>query len=136
MKRIFSVYLLLLALALCLLLLPGSAGAGSGGIGPAGKPAAGDLRFGVASFYGRGSFRLASGRQAMSERDLFVAHRSLPFNTRVLFQRGGRKVIATVLDRGPYISGRDWDLSWRAARELGLLSAGEGRVGFRILGRR
>ena len=70
----------------------------------------------------------------ISERDLFVAHRKLPFGTRVEFIRAGKKTTATVLDRGPYVSGVTWDLSWRAAEEIGILTAGRARVRYRVLG--
>jgi hypothetical protein len=40
-----------------------------------------------------------------------VAHRSLPCGTLVAFSYRGRTVIAPVIDRGPYVAGRLWDLS-------------------------
>jgi len=40
-----------------------------------------------------------------------VAHRTLPCGTLVAFTYGGRTVIAPVIDRGPYVAGRVWDLS-------------------------
>jgi rare lipoprotein A len=42
-----------------------------------------------------------------------VAHRSLPCGTLIEFRnpRNGRVVTAAVVDRGPYVSGRIWDLS-------------------------
>jgi rare lipoprotein A len=45
-----------------------------------------------------------------------VAHRWLPFGTRlrVTNQRNGRSVIVRVNDRGPYVGGRDLDLSYGA----------------------
>ena len=45
-----------------------------------------------------------------------VAHRSLPFGTRlrVTNQRNGKSVIVRVNDRGPYIHGRTLDLSYGA----------------------
>ena len=36
----------------------------------------------------------------------------------------GRVVVVRVNDRGPYVRGRIIDLSWGAARELGILSQG------------
>jgi rare lipoprotein A len=41
---------------------------------------------------------------------------------------GGRSVVVTVNDRGPFIRGRVLDLSTGAARAIGLTSAGVGRV--------
>lgn len=40
-----------------------------------------------------------------------VAHRSLPCGTLVAFSYRGRTVVAPVIDRGPYVAGRIWDLS-------------------------
>ena len=40
-----------------------------------------------------------------------VANRTLPCGTLVAFSYGGHTVIAPVVDRGPYVTGRDWDLS-------------------------
>jgi rare lipoprotein A (peptidoglycan hydrolase) len=40
-----------------------------------------------------------------------VAHRTLPCGTLVAFTYRGRTVIAPVIDRGPYVAGRVWDLS-------------------------
>ena len=49
------------------------------------------------------------------------AHRSMQFNTLVLFSGNGREVMAIVTDRGPYIPGRTWDLSLACARRLDML---------------
>ena len=40
----------------------------------------------------------------------------------------GRSVIVRVTDRGPYVRGRIIDLSWRAAKELDIISKGVGMV--------
>jgi hypothetical protein len=57
-----------------------------------------------------------------------VAHKSLPCGTRVTFVYGGRTVTATVDDRGPYISGRTWDLNQNTAAALGFQTVGVGTV--------
>ena len=48
------------------------------------------------------------------------AHRSLPFGTKLKVSAGGRSVIVTVNDRGPFIRGRVLDLSKGAAHALGM----------------
>jgi rare lipoprotein A len=48
-----------------------------------------------------------------------VANMSLPCGTRVRLAYGGRKVTATVDDRGPYVAGRAWDLNQNTAAALG-----------------
>jgi hypothetical protein len=40
-----------------------------------------------------------------------VAHRTLPCGTRVTFRYNGRTVTTIVIDRGPYVSGRIWDMT-------------------------
>jgi len=47
-----------------------------------------------------------------------VANRTLPCGSRVSFIRGGHKVTAVVDDRGPFVSGRDWDLNQNTAAAL------------------
>jgi hypothetical protein len=53
-----------------------------------------------------------------------VAHRSLPCGTRVAIRYGGRSVVATVDDRGPFVGGRDWDLNGAVAGALGFSGTG------------
>ena len=57
-----------------------------------------------------------------------AAHKSLPLGTQLLVKRGGESVRVTVNDRGPYVAGRDLDLSVGAAREIGLTGPGEDQV--------
>ena len=60
-------------------------------------------------FYGSGT---ACG-QRYSQSIMGVAHRTLPCGTRVTLRNpsNGRTVTVRVIDRGPYVSGRLWDLS-------------------------
>ena len=55
---------------------------------------------------------------------LTVAHRSLPFGTKVRFQHGPNVVVATVTDRGPFVAGREFDLSKAAFAALAQVEAG------------
>jgi rare lipoprotein A len=57
---------------------------------------------------------------------LTMAHRSLPFGTRVRVTNleNQRSVEVVVNDRGPFVSGRIADLSEAAARRLGMISDG------------
>ena len=57
-----------------------------------------------------------------------AAHRSLPFGTKLRVTHGGRSVVVTINDRGPFVRGRVLDLSTAAARAVGLTSAGVGQV--------
>jgi len=74
----------------------------------------------VCSWYGPGFHgrRTASG-QIFNENDLTCASRTLPFGTVLALTRGGNRVIVYVNDRGPFIAGRDLDLSKAAAQALG-----------------
>ena len=81
---------------------------------------------GVASFY-RGSFagaETASGR--FENVRMTAAHRTLPFGTmlKVTDLDTNRSVMVVVNDRGPYIRGREIDLSVYAAERIGMRSTG------------
>ena len=80
---------------------------------------------GIASVYS--GERTANGEFAHAER-MTAAHRSLPFGTKLRVTHGGRSVVVTINDRGPFIRGRVLDLSTGAARAVGLTGAGVGRV--------
>ncbi len=49
---------------------------------------------------------------------LGVANKTLPCGTMVTFRYGGRAIRIPVIDRGPYITGREWDLTGAAAEAL------------------
>jgi rare lipoprotein A len=86
---------------------------------------------GVASYYGREfqGRRTASGER-YDRRALTCAHPRYPFGTllRVTELESGRSVVVRVTDRGPFAEGRIIDLSWAAARALGMLERGLARV--------
>ncbi len=74
----------------------------------------------VSSWYGPGfNGRGTASGQVFNEDDLTCASRTLPFGTVLALTRGDRHVIVYVNDRGPYIAGRDLDLSKAAAQALG-----------------
>jgi hypothetical protein len=83
---------------------------------------------GIASFYGNASGRQTASGQRFDQNELSCAQRSLPFGTKLRVTYGGRSVVVTVNDRGPFIRGRVLDLSTAAARAVGLTSAGIGRI--------
>lgn len=83
---------------------------------------------GIASFYGNESGSKTASGQRFNQNALTAAHRSLPFGTKLRVTHGGRSVVVTVNDRGPFIRGRVLDLSTGAARAVGLTGAGVGRV--------
>jgi rare lipoprotein A len=83
---------------------------------------------GMASYYGNESGSKTASGQRFNQNAMTAAHRSLPFGTKLRVTHGGRSVVVTINDRGPFIKGRVLDLSTGAARAVGLTGAGVGRV--------
>jgi rare lipoprotein A (peptidoglycan hydrolase) len=75
----------------------------------------------TASWYGPGFWgnQTACG-QKLKHKTVGVAHKKLPCGTKVTFNKGGRWLRTKVIDRGPYIRGRTWDLTQKAAEALGM----------------
>lgn len=86
---------------------------------------------GKASYYSKKATgaRTSSGERLHHD-SLTCAHRTHPFGTmlKVTNPQNGKSVIVKVTDRGPFGRGRIIDLSWRAAKELGMLSQGVAMV--------
>jgi rare lipoprotein A (peptidoglycan hydrolase) len=61
---------------------------------------------------------------------LGVANKTLPCGTEVIFRYGGRAIRVPVIDRGPYIPGREWDLT--GATALALHFPGLGPIEWRL----
>jgi rare lipoprotein A len=93
-------------------------------------PAARSLT-GVASWYGPGfnGHRTSSGA-IYNQEDLSAASTLFPLGTQLMVTNlaNGRAVKVLVNDHGPYVNGRDLDLSHRAAMVLGMLKPGIARV--------
>lgn len=95
---------------------------------------------GFASYYGRGFQRRRTASGVIYEANALVAaHPRYPFGTlvHVTNLRNGRGVDVRVVDRGPGPAprrrGAIIDLSYRAARELGMLRQGRARVRVEVL---
>ena len=92
---------------------------------------------GMASFYGGGDgfngTPTANG-ETFDHNQFTAAHRTLPFNTRVKVVRTdtGASCVVRINDRGPFIRGRIIDLSWAAAKKIGMVSAGVTKVNIYI----
>ncbi|MES2986498.1 MAG: septal ring lytic transglycosylase RlpA family protein [Pseudomonadota bacterium] len=90
-----------------------------------------EISTGTASFYAdRFTGKRTANGELYDPEAFTAAHRSLPFGThvRVTDLASGRSVIVRVNDRGPWGNGRLIDISRAAARELGLIQRGHGRV--------
>ena len=96
---------------------------------PAPESAGGEV--GVASYY---ADRLHGRRTASGERydrnAYTAAHRRLPFGTHVQVIKldNGNSVDVRINDRGPFVKGRVIDLSYAAAKKLGMLRKGVVKV--------
>ena len=62
-----------------------------------------------------------------------AAHKGLPLGTELKVSYGGESVKVTVNYRGPYVAGRDIDLSLAAAQRIGLTGSGSAPVKVTIL---
>lgn len=92
---------------------------------------------GFASWYGiEEAGRATASGEIMDPERLTAAHPSLPFGSlvRVTDLQTGRKVQVVVNDRGPHVGGRIIDLSFGAARELGMVERGVARVRLEVIG--
>lgn len=73
----------------------------------------------VASWYGPNFHgRLTACGETYDMTELTCAHKTLPMGTVLAVEYGKRRVIVTVNDRGPYVDGRDIDLSLGAFKHL------------------
>lgn len=91
---------------------------------------------GTASWYGHPfDGRPTSSGEIYNMHDLTAAHRTLPFGTQVRVHDldNGQDVVVRVNDRGPFVEGRILDLSYAAAKQMGMIGAGIARVRLEIL---
>ena len=89
--------------------------------------AIGQTQKGIASYYGkRATGRLTSSGERLHHDSLTCAHRTHKFGTllKVTNPANDSVVIVRVTDRGPFGRGRIIDLSWSAARQIGILRQG------------
>jgi len=91
---------------------------------------------GVASWYG-GVFngRKTANGETYDMYAMTACHPTLPFGTqvRVVNMRNHRSVVVRINDRGFLYDGRIMDLSYGAAKELGMVHAGLAKVKLQIL---
>ena len=127
----------LLAALLLVLAVPFPACAHRYRFPPPESPRPGVITTGIASWYGPGYHgkRTSSGER-YDQDALTAAHASWVFGTRVrvTFLRTGRSVVVRINDRFPNHKGRLIDLSRAAAREIGLIGPGTGRVRLEVVG--
>ena len=97
----------------------------------------GAVQTGTASWYGPGFHgnRTSSG-EVYDQYELTAAHQTLPLGTRVAVTnlQNGKAVEVRINDRGPFAKGRTIDLSYAAARTLGMIGPGTVPVRIEVLG--
>lgn len=91
----------------------------------------------VASYYAdKYHGRKTSNGEVFNMYDLTAAHKTLPFNTKVKVTNlsNGKSVIVRINDRGPFVKGREIDLSKAAAVKIGMIKSGTAKVSLEIIG--
>ncbi len=94
------------------------------------------VQYGYASYYGPNfnGRRTASG-EIFNMYAYTAAHRYFPFGTivRVINLENGKSVIVRINDRGPYKAGRIIDLSYAAAKKIGMIGKGVVKVKIEVI---
>ena len=94
---------------------------------------------GKASWYGKDFHgRKTANGETYNMYAISAAHKTLPFNTwvRVYNLENGRRLDVRINDRGPFVRGRIIDLSYGAAKKLGVVGPGTADVEVIALGTR
>ncbi|SEA07053.1 rare lipoprotein A [Desulfuromusa kysingii] len=94
---------------------------------------------GIASWYGRKFHgRKTSNGEVYDMYAVSAAHKTLPMGVyvKVTHLGNGRHVIVRINDRGPFVAGRIIDLSYGAAKQLGIVESGTAQVQLQALGYR
>ncbi|MBI3592399.1 MAG: septal ring lytic transglycosylase RlpA family protein [Nitrospirae bacterium] len=98
----------------------------------------GDQRYVVASWYGPDFHgRPTSSGELFNMHAFTCAHKEYPFGTKlkVVNTKNSKEVECTVNDRGPFVAGRDLDLSYAAAKKIDLVGPGTSTVMIEPVGR-
>jgi rare lipoprotein A len=84
-----------------------------------------------ASWYQMG--KVTANGERFNPDGMTAAHKTLPFGTKLHLTHNGRTAIVRINDRGPFIRGRQLDLSRGAARKLGCIERGTCKVIYRVV---
>ncbi len=82
---------------------------------------------GLASYYAdKFHGRTTASGETYNKHEMTAAHRTLPFGTvvRVRAVETRKSVVVRINDRGPFVDGRVIDLSYAAARDMGMIQSG------------
>ena len=103
---------------------------------PASPKSVPDVSHGIASWYGEEfAGRTTANGEIFDPLQFTAAHRTLPFGTvvDVTNPKTNQTVRVRINDRGPYIGGREIDLSYAAAQQIGLIDPGSGDVNIKVV---
>jgi rare lipoprotein A len=92
---------------------------------------------GIASWYGKKFHgRKTANGETYDMYGVSAAHKTLPLGTyvRVKNLNNGRQVDVRINDRGPFVQGRIIDLSYTAAKQIGIIGPGTAKVEITALG--
>lgn len=98
--------------------------------------AAGYVERGIASWYGEDFHgKPTSSGEIYNMYDLTAAHKLMPLGTvaKITNLENDQSVVVKINDRGPFVDGRIIDLSYSAAKEIGMAEKGLSRVEIRVL---
>lgn len=88
-------------------------------------------QIGIASYYGKKFHKkLTANGETFNMYKVSAAHKSYPLGTkvRVTNLENGKSIKLVINDRGPFVSGRIIDLSYKAARKLDFVNQGTAKV--------
>ena len=97
---------------------------------------AGKVMWLVTSYYStKFNGRKTASGEVYNMFDFTCAHKTLPFNTKlkVTNPENNKSVEVRVTDRGPFVKGRDLDLSYAAAKKIGLIKYGYKKLKVEVL---
>ncbi len=101
-----------------------AAAANLAGLLPWAQESKAGVQVSVASVFTDYGLGLACGG-VLGRDQLGVAHKTAPCGTLITFTYAGRSLTVPVVDRGPYIVGREWDLTGATAAALGFPGLGQ-----------
>lgn len=99
-------------------------------------PREAEVLLGIASWYGEEfAGKTTANGEIFDPMQLTAAHRTFPFGTviEVTNPKTSRAVQVRINDRGPYVGNRVLDLSYAAAKEIGLVEPGSGTVSMKVV---
>ena len=97
----------------------------------------GFVQTGIASWYGRDFHgKKTSNGDTYDMNAMTAAHKTLPFGVYVKVgnRDNGRETVVRINDRGPFVAGRIIDLSFAAAKDVGVVGSGTAQVKIEALG--